>query len=122
MTIGGCIGAGILLFMTAHFGIIAVYTIKIERSIIFGILAVSAFVLAIAMIHDFGGTSREYLLLTVIAGINIAGFRYRVFKTFGVRHFRIGRWWYLAPFAVEAAALAVLAALYANPVWRRSFF
>lgn len=64
MTVGDRIWAGILLFMAAHFGIIAVCAV--------------------------------------------------ISKTFGVRRFRIGGWWCLAPFALEAAALAVMAALYVN--------
>ena len=50
MTVGDRIWAGILLFMAAHFGIIAVCAV--------------------------------------------------ISKTFGVRRFRIGGWWCLAPFAL----------------------
>lgn len=114
MTVGDRIWVYILFFMMVHFGIIAVYTVKIERSIIFGILAVSALVLMMGMSNGFATAFRWDLLMAVIAGINIAVFRYNVFKTYGVRRFRIGRWWYLAPFAVEAAALTVMAVLYVN--------
>lgn len=114
MTVGDRIWVYILCFMMVHFGIIAVYTVKIGRSIIFGILAVSAWVLMGELSNDFTTAFRWNLLVAVIAGINIAVFRYKVFKTYGVRRFRIGRWWRLAPFALEAAALAVMAALYVN--------
>ena len=114
MTVGDRIWVYILLFMMVHFGIIAVYTVKIERCIIFGILAVSACVLMMGMSNDFAAAFRWNLLVAVIAGINIAVFRYKVFKTYGVCRFRIGRWGRLAPFALEAVALAVMAALYVN--------
>ena len=112
MTIGDCLWAAILLFAAVHFGIIAVYTVKIGRAVIFGILAAFACALAIAMLNGFA--LRWYLFITVCFGANIVGWRNKVFKTFGVRRFRIGRWWQLAPFALEAAVVAVMAALYIN--------
>lgn len=112
MTIDACLRAAVLMFAAVHFGIVAVYSVRWRRAAIFGTLAVLAFTLGVCTLLDFAGSFGEFLLLVLIAAVNIAVVRYKVMKRFGVRRFRLGRWWRLTPFVVEFAAVAALLALH----------
>ena len=105
--------AAVVLFAALHFGLIAVLTPSSKRAWLFACLAGLAFSIGIALSRGTGDI--RLLLFLMVFGVSyVVAWRYKVGKKYDRKDFRIGWFWYRAPFVLEFVAAAVLIGLYVN--------